>query len=464
MREPWVITAVDAAYLQGPIDFHSAKSVDNVRLAWIRAGQGGGPSDRIEGYWPDRWCAPNSATAEAARVLRGLYWVYDERRGVSPQDNTDALMTVGSQVGFGELPWWSDLEVFPFTWAAYRAHLVSAEARTGIRPYIYTGSWAIQRKGDAPDWLKEYKFVLTGYNETGPSLYGPLAEVITLKNVVGWQQTNSWHPGWVGGIDRTFIKLIVVEDVDMGEKVVPAQKLLEFIADNAVEVEQPAPPPEPTPDKLELSWPAEQPAVVTQWYGVNKQYYSQFGLPGHEGLDMRAINGSRIFAAADGEVYRVTPNDGNYGIHVRIKHMIGDQQFNTIYAHLQVANVAVGDRVTRGQVIGLADNTGNSSGAHLHFSLKLDGIGEGINDGSFFPSNIINPVPYFSELFPGNGWQVLVNSNLRPVPTTESTPIRLIASGAVVHALDSVPTDWWKVEHQGVVGWLWNPGYKLGAL
>lgn len=469
MPQGWPITGVDCAYLQKEIDFAAARQRDNVTLSWTRFGQGGGPGDRSAGYWPDPWAKRHFQTAKGHN-FRGAYWVYDTRRA-SGAANTDAFLNVIEDVGLGECDPWSDLEVAGFDWDEYHQHLIDIEQRAHRQPIIYTGSYVMSAKGSAPGWLKDYKFVLTGYNDTGPNLWGPLAEVITIEeNVIGWQQTSSWHPGWVTGIDRDYFRAEIGRHIHMSDKYVPVDKLLQFIADNTIEIDPGAPPPEPpppTPDptKLELIWPVDGAPFVTQWYGVNKAYYSQFGLPGHEGLDLRAYNGTRIFAAAAGRVYLSTPNQGNYGIQVRIAHQIGDQQFNTVYAHLMQTEVEEGDIVEQGQVVGLADNTGNSSGAHLHFTLKLEGIGEGINDGSYFPSNIINPVPYLKDLFPGPGWQVLSAGNLRPQPTTEGTvPIRLLSVGARVQALEALPTDWWKVDYNGQVGWFWNPGYKLQAL
>ena len=249
----------------------------------------------------------------------------------------------------------------------------------------------------------------------------------------------------------------------MSEKYVPVDKLLEFIEQNAVEIE-PLPPPPPPPERFRLSWPAEPPVVVTQPYGVNPQNYPP-PLKGHEGIDMRAIGGSRIFAGTAGQVYRVEedPDSGPYGIHVRIRHEHPDEVFKTVYAHLQEALVAVDDEVPAGQVIGLANNTGNSFGAHLHLVLKLEGVDE---DGKSWMehSDIINPTPYLTDLFPGDGWRVDVGGNFRTEPrVAPGNLIRFLAPGPTVQALD-FQYDWWKIVTGGTTGWFWNPGYKLSAI
>jgi len=121
--------------------------------------------------------------------------------------------------------------------------------------------------------------------------------------------------------------------------------------------------------------------------------YAKFGLPGHEGLDIRAPMNSKIFACADGQIYSIrTKDDGNpYGNHIRISHDLG---YKTIYAHLNsfMPNLKVGDNVSRKQQIGYANSTGNSTGSHLHLTLKKDGAtAEGLTN---YPNDIIDPTPY----------------------------------------------------------------------
>ena len=139
------------------------------------------------------------------------------------------------------------------------------------------------------------------------------------------------------------------------------------------------------------AWPTEF-RKLTQYFGVNPQNYSQFGLPGHEGLDIRAPKGSNIYAVAPGRVKLVVrdPSEHNYGIHVRITHIDG---YETIYAHLEKALIKEGNRVQAGTVIGLADDTGNSFGSHLHLTLKRKGTTVGN-----WPGNIIDPTPFILPL------------------------------------------------------------------
>lgn len=143
------------------------------------------------------------------------------------------------------------------------------------------------------------------------------------------------------------------------------------------------------------AWPTEF-RVINQLFGVNREFYARFNLPGHEGLDLKATLGSRLFCVAPGQVKVVHTNAGshNYGIHVRVAHADG---YETIYGHMQQALVQVNQNVATGTLLGIAGSTGNSTGPHLHLTLKKAGASQG-----GFPSNIIDPTPF---LFPLLGWQ-----------------------------------------------------------
>ena len=61
----------------------------------------------------------------------------------------------------------------------------------------------------------------------------------------------------------------------------------------------------------------------------------------------------------------------SYGFHVEIKH---DETFTTVYAHLDSWNVELGQFVEAGQVIGFSGSSGRSTGPHLHFEIRRNGI------------------------------------------------------------------------------------------
>ena len=115
----------------------------------------------------------------------------------------------------------------------------------------------------------------------------------------------------------------------------------------------------------------------TQLFGENPQIYNRFGLAGHNGLDYRVkfidtpLGRREVFAVMDGKVLEVK-NEGfiGYGRYVRIEHR-GNEQ--TIYAHLHSIKVNKGQQVKEGDVIAISNNTGFSTGAHLHFGWRPEG-------------------------------------------------------------------------------------------
>jgi len=88
----------------------------------------------------------------------------------------------------------------------------------------------------------------------------------------------------------------------------------------------------------------------------------------HSGIDYRANRGDKVHATADGIVKKAFKN-GGYGNFVLIDHGNG---YTSSFSHLDKYLVKKGDRVERGQVIGLVGNTGRSTGTHLHYEICLD--------------------------------------------------------------------------------------------
>jgi murein DD-endopeptidase MepM/ murein hydrolase activator NlpD len=89
----------------------------------------------------------------------------------------------------------------------------------------------------------------------------------------------------------------------------------------------------------------------------------------HTGQDLGAPMGTRVYAAADGRVSTAGLN-GTAGNQVILDHGGGVQ---SVYDHLSVISVAVGTRVRAGEVLGRVGSTGRSTGAHLHFEIRLRG-------------------------------------------------------------------------------------------
>jgi murein DD-endopeptidase MepM/ murein hydrolase activator NlpD len=120
-----------------------------------------------------------------------------------------------------------------------------------------------------------------------------------------------------------------------------------------------------------LTWPTDS-RVVTQRWAARPEVYAQWNLAGHEGIDLRAGDGANVYAAHAGEVTLIATG-GNYGRQIRIRGDVGGRTLTTVYAHLQEFRVSKGDNVRAGQLIGLADSSGNTDGPHLHLGLKVEG-------------------------------------------------------------------------------------------
>lgn len=116
--------------------------------------------------------------------------------------------------------------------------------------------------------------------------------------------------------------------------------------------------------KREVATPLNE-IFVTQRFGARPEVYKQFGLKGHNGLDLRAKRGDPVYAVDEGTAF-LEQQDGGFGIYIKIYHWWGI----TYYAHLLAGITASGIRVDAGQIIGYADNTGFSTATHLHFGVK----------------------------------------------------------------------------------------------
>jgi len=122
--------------------------------------------------------------------------------------------------------------------------------------------------------------------------------------------------------------------------------------------------------KYRFIWP-EPHAVISQGFGPSKLVleppydgYPHF----HTGIDLVEPFGSPVYAADDGMVALVGVSSQGYGRYVVIAHSGG---LDTLYGHLSASLVKVGQVVAQGQTIGLEGSTGNSTGPHLHFELRI---------------------------------------------------------------------------------------------
>ena len=117
-----------------------------------------------------------------------------------------------------------------------------------------------------------------------------------------------------------------------------------------------------------LGWPCPASSRITSQYG----YRILFGVRDfHTGIDIGAGTGSNICAAESGTVILAAYGwNGGYGNYMIVNHGNG---VTTRYAHASALYVTAGQTVTRGQVIGAVGTTGNSTGPHLHFEVRING-------------------------------------------------------------------------------------------
>lgn len=128
-------------------------------------------------------------------------------------------------------------------------------------------------------------------------------------------------------------------------------------------------------------WPTNSTRVVTSPYG--ERWCPFHGYESHNGADIDAARGSAVLAAKSGRVIQAGWN-GGYGISVMIAH---DDGITTLYGHMDGCSVSVGQTVSQGETIGICGNTGNSSGAHIHYTMYKNG-------------GTIDPLPYLPGYIP----------------------------------------------------------------
>lgn len=131
-----------------------------------------------------------------------------------------------------------------------------------------------------------------------------------------------------------------------------------------------------------ISIPSRMPlngALLTSGYGMRNHPILRQRRR-HNGVDLAAPTGTPVYATADGIIGRADWFS-SYGLYISIDH---GAELETRYAHLSRLAVAAGDRVRKGDIIGYVGSTGRSTGPHLHYEVRVDGVA-------------VNPIPYMVE-------------------------------------------------------------------
>lgn len=109
--------------------------------------------------------------------------------------------------------------------------------------------------------------------------------------------------------------------------------------------------------------------LVNSTFGIRKDPYTGQRVM-HKGIDFAADHGTEIYATADGVVV-FAGTRGKYGKTLVVDHGYGLQ---THFTHMSAFTVGISDAVGRGQVIGAAGDTGLTTGVHLHYEVRFNGI------------------------------------------------------------------------------------------
>ncbi len=134
-----------------------------------------------------------------------------------------------------------------------------------------------------------------------------------------------------------------------------------------------------------IGWPVKKNYITASFHDPDYPYRKIIGE--HSGVDIRAAQGSTLYAAADGYVAKVKSDGSKAYAYIMIIH--GDN-LATVYGHISAAYVEVDQYVTRGEVIGKTGGTPGtpgsgsfSSGPHLHFEVRKNGLP--VNPANYLP-------------------------------------------------------------------------------
>jgi len=133
-----------------------------------------------------------------------------------------------------------------------------------------------------------------------------------------------------------------------------------------------------------LSIPSLWPVIgrISSAFGETRLSSSSGGTRPHMGVDICAPPGTPIVAPAEG-IVTIAGREAEYGRLVCLDHGHG---FITMYGHLKEFRVKVGDRVQAGQVLGTVGTSGNTTGPHLHYEVRV--YGQPVNPHSYLTKTL----------------------------------------------------------------------------
>ena len=171
-------------------------------------------------------------------------------------------------------------------------------------------------------------------------------------------------PGEFGAAD-VVANVTYVNGQEMERTVLSAVTLKEPVTEQRLQGTKERPTWYPTGT---FRWPTS--GRITSYFGGRKSP-GGIGSTNHKGLDIANSRGTPIYAA-DGGTVVYAGWYGGYGYTVRIRH--DGTGYETLYAHNSSLQVRVGQHVYKGQQIAKMGSTGNSTGSHCHFEIRLNGV------------------------------------------------------------------------------------------
>jgi len=123
----------------------------------------------------------------------------------------------------------------------------------------------------------------------------------------------------------------------------------------------------------------------------------------HAGMDFVTDPGKPVFATGNGVVEFAGSDDSGYGIHVVVNHGFG---YHTLYGHFSQLKCVQGQKVKRGDLIGLVGSTGKSVGPHLHYEVHKNG-------------EPVNPVNYYFSDLTAEEYQRILDASRQPGQTLD---------------------------------------------
>jgi GH25 family lysozyme M1 (1,4-beta-N-acetylmuramidase) len=307
--------------------------------------------------------------ARKAGLLCGFYHFAGNKnkQAQAPTDEADWFLENVGDIQYGEILIldWEINHHDPAGWC--RVFLERVYEKIGFRPVFYTYEARIL----STDWIEvveaNYGLWIAKYGANDGQM-GKKPNCGKWSFWAIWQFTSKGNvPGIKGPVDLNYT------DMDL-------KTLKKYGKPGPEEISGPVEIGYVDVNQKFLVWPIDK-VYITQKFGENPAMYARYGMKGHNGIDFR----TRFIDSPLGKRYVTAPQSGviteirdqgasGYGKYVRMeceKDKDGNEQH--IFAHLKKAYVYIGQQIEQGDLIALTDNTGASTGSHLHWGYRPPG-------------------------------------------------------------------------------------------